>query len=83
MANVRSPGWRNMFRIKERVEGARVAPASPRRAREAISISAVLEKAAMMEVTPKAAAPMRSRRLRPMRSPRVPMVMSDPETRKP
>ena len=72
-----------MFRINERVEGAIVAPATPSRARAAISISALLEYAAITDATPKAAAPISSNRRRPMRSPSVPIVIKEPATRNP
>jgi hypothetical protein len=72
-----------MLRIKERVDGARVAPATPSSARVAISILALVEKAAMTEATPNPAAPIIRRRRRPIRSPSVPMVIRDPATRKP
>jgi len=72
-----------MLRISDRVEGARVAPATPSRARAAISISGVVENAASTEATPNAAAPASSSRRRPIRSPRVPMVTSDPAARNP
>ncbi len=72
-----------MLRINDRVEGATVAPASPSRARAAISIAALVDQAASSEVTPNAAAPIRSSRRRPMRSPRVPMVTSDPAAMNP
>ena len=72
-----------MLRISDRVDGASVAPAIPSSARVAISISALVENAAITEATPNAAAPIMRSRLRPMRSPRVPIVMSEPATRKP
>ena len=72
-----------MLRISESVDGARVAAATPRSARAAISIAALSEKAASTEAAPNAAAPIRSSRRRPIRSPRVPIVMSEPATRKP
>ena len=77
---MRCPGSVNMLRVSDRVDGARVAPATPSSARVAISISALVEKAASTEATPKAAAPISRSRRRPMRSPRVPMVISDPAT---
>ncbi|GAA0511376.1 hypothetical protein GCM10009097_30810 [Pigmentiphaga daeguensis] len=83
MANWRSCSSWNMLRIRDMVDGARVAPAMPSRARMAISMPALSEKAAMAEATPNAAAPISSSLRRPMRSPRVPMVMSRPATRKP
>jgi hypothetical protein len=72
-----------MLRISDSVEGATVAPATPSRARAAISIPGVVEKAASTEAAANAPAPVRSSRRRPMRSPRVPMVTSDPATRNP
>ena len=83
IANVRSRLSRNMLRISESVDGASVAAAMPCTARAAISISALVEKAAKSEVIPKAAAPIINRRRRPMRSPSVPMVISAPATMKP
>ncbi len=83
MAVERSRGSRNMLKIRERVEGARVAPAISSAARLTISISALVEKAASKETPPKAAAPMSRSLRRPIRSPSVPMVISDPATRKP
>ncbi len=74
---------RNMFRIRERVEGASVAPAMPMRARVAMSIPGPVEKAARAEARPNAAAPVSSTRRRPNRSPRVPIVMSRPASRNP
>jgi hypothetical protein len=72
-----------MLRINDSVDGASVAPATPRRARATISISALVEKAANSEAAPKAAAPIRSSRRRPIRSPRVPIVISDPASMNP
>ena len=83
IATVRCPSSRNMLRIRESVDGARVAAATPSSAREAISISALVEKAATTEAAPKAAAPVSSSRRRPTRSPSVPIVMSRPASRKP
>jgi hypothetical protein len=82
-ATVRCRGSRNMLRISDRVDGATVAPATPSSARAAISIPALVEKAASTEATPNAAAPVSSSRRRPMRSPRVPVVTSSPATRNP
>jgi hypothetical protein len=48
-----------------------------------INISALSEKAASTEAAPKAAAPIRSSRLRPMRSPKVPIVIRNPASKKP
>ena len=72
-----------MWKISDRVDGARVAPASPSRARLTISISALVENAASSDAAPNAAAPIISSLRRPMRSPRVPMVISDPATMNP
>src|SRR6266545_363226 len=83
MATVRCRGSSNMPRISDSVDGASVAPARPSRARAAISISALVEYAASTEVRPKAVAPISSSRRRPIRSPRVPMVSSEPAIRKP
>ena len=69
--------------MSESVDGASVAPATPSSARMAMSISALLENAATTEATPNAAAPIRSSRRRPIRSPSVPIVINDPATRKP
>ncbi len=83
IATVRWRGSWNMLRIRERVDGIRVAPATPSTARAAISIAAVVENAASTEATPNALAPISRSRRRPMRSPSVPMVMSEPAIRKP
>jgi hypothetical protein len=83
MATVRWRGSRNMLKSSDSVEGASVAPAIPSSARAAISIVALVEKAASTEAAPNDAAPIISSRRRPKRSPSVPMVMSDPATRNP
>ena len=83
IANVRCCGSWNMLRSSDSVDGASVAPATPSSARAAISISALVESAANSEARPKAAAPIRSRRRRPIRSPSVPIVISNPATMKP
>jgi hypothetical protein len=72
-----------MVRISESVDGASVAPATPRRARAAISISGLDENAATTEAAPNAVAPIRSSRRRPIRSPSVPIVIRKPATTKP
>jgi hypothetical protein len=72
-----------MLRMRERVEGARVAAATPSSARETISISTLVEKAASTEATPNAAAPISRRRRRPIRSPSVPIVIRKPARKKP
>jgi len=51
IATVRCSGSRNRVRISARVEGARVAPATPSSARAAISISALVENAASIDAT--------------------------------
>ena len=83
MARPRCLGSTNMCRIRARVEGSRVAPATPSRARVAMSIPALLAKAAITDATPNVAAPASSRRRRPIRSPSVPIVINEPATRKP
>jgi len=75
---VRCWGSWNMLRISDSVDGARVAPATPSSARVAMSISGVVENAASTDVTPNAAAPTSRSRRRPIRSPRLPIVISDP-----
>jgi hypothetical protein len=57
--------------MRDSVEGAAVARATPSSAREAISISALVENAAMIDAAPNGAAPMSSSRRRPIRSPSV------------
>ena len=79
----RSRGSANMWKISASVDGASVAPARPRSARLAISISALRENAARIDTRPNNAAPTNSNLRRPMRSPSVPMVTSDPATKKP
>ncbi|OGB34220.1 MAG: hypothetical protein A3B67_18205 [Burkholderiales bacterium RIFCSPHIGHO2_02_FULL_66_10] len=72
-----------MLRISESVDGASVAPAMPSSARSTISSFGVRANAASTEATVKKAAPISSRRRRPMRSPSVPMVIRKPATKKP
>ncbi len=83
IALVRWSGSRNMFRIKDSVDGAIVAPAIPSSARVPISISVLVDIAASTEAPPNAAAPIMRRRRRPIRSPSVPIVMSEPATTNP
>ncbi len=83
IANVRCLSSANMPRRSESVEGASVAPAIPSNALAAISIGALDEKAASSDAAPNATAPMSSRRRRPMRSPRLPMVRSKPASMNP
>jgi hypothetical protein len=83
MAAVRWRGSWNMLRIRASVEGISVAPAMPSRARLAMSISALVDQAAIRDAAPNAAAPASSRRRRPIRSPSTPMAIRKPATRKP
>jgi hypothetical protein len=83
IAVARCPGSGNMLKISDSVAGARVAPATPSSARLAISISALVENAAITETTPNAAPPPSSNRRRPIRSPKVPMVTRNPATMNP
>ena len=83
IATVRCWSSSNMLRISDSVEGASVAPAMPSKARATISISGLDENAAATDATPNAAAPMRSSRRRPIRSPSVPIVIRKPATRNP
>ena len=55
----------------------------PSRARAPISISALVEKAASSDATPNAPAPIKSMRRRPIQSPSVPILTSEPASRKP
>ncbi len=73
----------NMFRISARVDGIRVAPPMPSRARAAISCSGFCAYAAAIEATPNPMAPNSSSRRRPIRSPSEPMVISRPASTKP
>ena len=83
IAVVRCPGSRNMLRISDSVDGAMVAPATPSSARVTINIVALVEKAAATDATPNAMAPISNRRRRPIRSPSVPIVISEPATKNP
>lgn len=83
IARVRSAGSVNMLRINESVEGMSVAPPIPIRARAAMRTSEVGANAASVEATPNTAAPIRSSRRRPIRSPMLPMTMSRPASRNP
>src|SRR5262245_16036145 len=83
MANVRCRGSSNMLRIRDRVEGARVAPATPSSARAPMSISALVEKAATTEARPEAGGPDRSRGRGPDGAADVPNVERNPAAKKP
>ena len=71
------------MRISDSVDGASVAPANPSSARAAISIPALVAKAASTDVTANAPAPISSIRRAPIRSPSAPIVISAPATMKP
>ena len=83
IAVVRCFGSSNIAKMSESVDGAIVAPAIPSSARLAMSICGVVENAASSETSPNAAAPMSSSRRRPIRSPRVPIVIRNPATMNP
>jgi hypothetical protein len=74
-------GRGNMCRISAIVEGMSVAPATPRRARAAISISGLWEYAASTDTAPNAVPPTRRSRRLPIRSASPPMVTSNPASR--
>ena len=78
MAVIRSWSSVKMLRMIDIVEGSSVAPATPSSAREAINIGAVVDDAARIEARANPAEPHISRRRRPMRSPRLPIVTSSP-----
>jgi hypothetical protein len=82
-AIVRCRGSWNMLKISESVAGANVAPAMPCSALAPISISGLVENAAITETAAKAAAPIMRSRRRPMRSPSVPIVIRKPATMNP
>lgn len=69
---------RKMERSSDSVDGMSMAPKKPRAARATISHSIVGENAAPIETRPNPAEPTRSRRRRPIRSPRLPIVTSKP-----
>ena len=64
-----------MFRMSAREDGASVAPATPNRARAAISIPGLVENAAISDASANTPAPISSSRRRPTRSPTVPIVI--------
>lgn len=78
MAVVRCRGSVNTVRISANVGGIRPAPAIPCRARATTSVLASGAKAAATLITPKPTAAISSSRLRPIRSPTLPMVTSKP-----
>jgi hypothetical protein len=77
MAFACSSRGKTFMRI-ESVAGMMSAPPMPITAREAVSISLVVDSAAATDEAPKMSRPMLSARLRPKRSPRLPMVSSSP-----
>ncbi|MDF9812180.1 hypothetical protein M2266_001411 [Streptomyces sp. SPB162] len=78
IAKLRSRGSVKRLRISARVDGIKVAPATPIRARAMISVSGVCAYAASTDSPPNAAEPMSSSFLRPTRSPRLPIETSRP-----
>ena len=83
IARVRSAGSGNRCRISDSVDGIRVAPPIPISARAPMSTAALGASAAASEAAPNRPAPMSSRRRRPIRSPRLPITISRPASRKP
>ena len=77
-ASRRRFGSGKMLRIRDRVEGISIAPKKPSAARPAMSHSALGAKAVAAETAAKPTLPIRSRRRRPIRSPRLPMATSRP-----
>ena len=73
----------NSVEISDSVHGAIAAPAIPSTARAPISMPGLTEYAATIEATPKTAAAVSSSRRRPIRSPRLPMVIIRPATMNP
>lgn len=72
-----------MFLISDNVDGASVAPDTPKRALATISISALVENAASADVAANVTAPIIKRRLLPILSPRLPIVINEPATKNP
>jgi hypothetical protein len=83
MARPRCRPSANMLVISASVDGIRAAPASPSSSRAAISIVAPVEKAASTDAAPNPAAPISRSLRRPIRSPRVPIVITNPAVTKP
>ncbi len=83
IASDRCFGSVNRFPMRPNVDGMSVAPATPSSARAAIRASVVGAYAATTEAAPKAAAPISSSFLRPIRSPSVPIVTRNPAIMKP
>lgn len=78
MASERSRGSLKRLRIRARVDGIKVAPATPSSARARIIISGLFAYALSTETAPNAVAPVSNSFLRPMRSPRLPMETRSP-----
>ena len=72
-----------MLRINAIVEGMSVAPATPSSARVMMSVDAVDANAATADAAPNAVAPIMRSFRRPIRSPSVPIVMSELAMKKP
>lgn len=78
IAKVRCWSLRNIVRMSAKVEGIKVAPATPSAARAAMNISGVVDRAAQTDAAMKATEPTSSSRRRPMRSPIPPIVTNSP-----
>lgn len=72
-----------MLVISASVDGISVAPATPSSARARISVGGSGAYAAATDRTANAAAPVNSSRRRPIRSPSVPIVITNPATMNP
>jgi hypothetical protein len=83
MARLRWLSSVNIPVMRASTDGTSAAPATPSRARLAISISGPVENAAATEAVPNAAPPMSKSLLRPIRSPTVPKVTRDPASMNP
>ncbi len=77
-ARIRNRSSVNTVRNSASVDGIRPAPARPCTTRAKISSPAEGAIAAAADAAPNARLEISSRRLRPIRSPRLPMVMSSP-----
>jgi hypothetical protein len=71
------------LRMIDSVDGITVAPATPSSARAAISSSGVGAYAVISDAPPNVSAPISNSRFRPIRSPRLPIVISSPASAKP
>jgi hypothetical protein len=79
MARVRRCRSGNTERMRASVDGMIVAPLIPSRARAAISSSGEAANAASSDDSPNPTEPIIRRRLRPMRSARLPITTSRPD----